>query len=124
VEKASQNLPEGDIRVGDSENIPWENEKFDLVVCNSSFHHYPNPKRVLKEIRRVLKKDGKLIIGDPTAPGIIRSAVNLTCKVSPHGDYHVYNKREIKRLLRKTEFKLLNYKQIDEKHFAVTCTKK
>jgi ubiquinone/menaquinone biosynthesis C-methylase UbiE len=56
VEKASQNLPEGDIRVGDSENIPWENEKFDLVVCNSSFHHYPNPKRVLKEIRRVLKK--------------------------------------------------------------------
>ena len=123
VKKAAYNIPDGDIRLGDAEDIPWENEKFDLIVCNSSFHHYPNPKRALREMRRVLKKDGKIIFGEPTAPGLIRRVVNLVCRISPHGDYRVYNKREIKWLFKKTGFKLINFKQIDEKHYALTAKK-
>lgn len=123
VKKASTKFPEGCVKVGDSEHIPWDDESFDLVVCNSAFHHFPNPTNVLNEINRVLKKDGKLIMGEPTAPGLIRRVINIICRFGPHGDYRIYNKREIKFLLKRTNFELENFKLIDEKHYAFTAIK-
>ena len=38
-----------DLRVSDSENLPFPNGAFDLVMCTYSFHHYPNPGAVLSE---------------------------------------------------------------------------
>ncbi|MFR7358928.1 MAG: class I SAM-dependent methyltransferase [Dorea longicatena] len=45
--------------VGDSENLPFENESFDVVICTNSFHHYPNPHAFMNEASRVLKNGGK-----------------------------------------------------------------
>ena len=28
--------------IGDSENLPFAKDAFDVVVCTNSFHHYPN----------------------------------------------------------------------------------
>ena len=30
--------------IGDSENLPFAKDAFDVVVCTNSFHHYPNPQ--------------------------------------------------------------------------------
>ena len=51
-----------DLKVGDSENLLWGDNTFDVIICNASFHHYPNPLAVLKEMKRVLKADGRIII--------------------------------------------------------------
>ena len=44
-----------DLIVGDSENLPFDDESFDVVTCTDSFHHYPHPGNVLLEFKRVLK---------------------------------------------------------------------
>lgn len=49
----------------DSHNIPLKKEKFDKVICINSFYYFSNPFESLKEIKRVLKKDGKLVIITP-----------------------------------------------------------
>lgn len=49
----------------DSHNIPLKKEKFDKVLCINSFYYFSNPFAAIKEARRVLKKDGKLIMQMP-----------------------------------------------------------
>jgi len=45
-------------------NLPFEDESFDLVVSTLSFHHWRDPKAYIKEIYRVLKKNGEADIYD------------------------------------------------------------
>ena len=37
------------LRTGDVEDMPWPDDSFDLLLCNSSFHHYPDPQKSLQE---------------------------------------------------------------------------
>ncbi len=46
----------------DSEHIPCKDATFDEVICSSSFHHYPHPVASLREMRRVLKPGGALLL--------------------------------------------------------------
>ncbi len=45
--------------------FPIKSKKFDLVFCSSTIEHVGNPLFMLKEINRVLDKDGKLILTFP-----------------------------------------------------------
>ncbi len=45
-------------------DIPFPPASFDIVSCRAAFHHFPQPDRVLAEMRRVLKQDGKILIAD------------------------------------------------------------
>jgi len=43
-------------------NIPLHNEIFDIIVCHSSFLHFPHKSIDLTEMSRVIKKGGRLLI--------------------------------------------------------------
>lgn len=47
---------------GDAENMPFEDDTFDVVYSNGVIHHTPNTQTVIGEIRRVLKPGGHAII--------------------------------------------------------------
>jgi ubiquinone/menaquinone biosynthesis C-methylase UbiE len=49
---------------GDAESLPYADETFDLVITRLSLHHFLHPEKPFQEMRRVLKKGGKLIIWD------------------------------------------------------------
>jgi len=49
---------------GNIEKLPFYGRTFDVIVCNLVLHHLVDPFSSLKEIKKVLKKDGKLIIVD------------------------------------------------------------
>jgi ubiquinone/menaquinone biosynthesis C-methylase UbiE len=51
--------------VCDLTNIPVEGERFDFVVLNQVLEHLPEPKSVLLELNRVLKKGGQIICTAP-----------------------------------------------------------
>ena len=48
---------------GDAENIPFEDNEFDAVIALDMLDHMFTPKKCLKDIRRVLNKNGKAMIG-------------------------------------------------------------
>lgn len=49
---------------GNSQALPYEDGVFDLVTCSHSFHHYPDQLAVVKEMRRVLKPGGRVMLVD------------------------------------------------------------
>lgn len=49
---------------GDSERLPFASSSFDIVTCANSFHHYPDQERAVREMSRVLKPGGKLLLLD------------------------------------------------------------
>lgn len=64
----------GDISVWDSEqdlaldaakNLPFKDETFDTIFCCSTLEHEPNPWGSFKEIGRILKGDGRIILNLP-----------------------------------------------------------
>ena len=55
----------GRLTRGDAGRLPFKTGAFDKVVCTNSFHHYPDHRSALKEIRRVLKPGGRLVLVDP-----------------------------------------------------------
>jgi ubiquinone/menaquinone biosynthesis C-methylase UbiE len=49
-------------RTADAEDLPFEDDSFDLVHSKDSLHHMREPERALAEYRRVLKPGGRSLI--------------------------------------------------------------
>ena len=47
---------------GDAENLPFEDNHFDIVYSNGVLHHTPNTQKSIDEVRRVLKPGGVAVI--------------------------------------------------------------
>ncbi len=82
-----------ELKKGSVDKLIYDDETFDVVISTEAFHHYPNPENAVKEMTRVLKKGGELIITDPDFLVFNR----LFEKIEP-GCVHIYNKREMKNL--------------------------
>lgn len=68
IDKAKKQSPKTNVIEfvhGSSEAIPYRDEEFDAVLCTCSFHHYQHPHQALKEMKRVLKKGGRMALLDP-----------------------------------------------------------
>lgn len=52
---------------GMAQDLPFENESFDIVISRLAFHHFLEPELIFSEMKRVLKSGGKLVIWDMSA---------------------------------------------------------
>ena len=50
------------LQVSDAENLPFDDNTFDLVFSFGVLHHTPNTLKAIEEVHRVLKPEGKAII--------------------------------------------------------------
>lgn len=53
---------------GSAEKLPFPNETFDTVLCTEVLEHLKNDKKAINEIKRVLKKNGHLVLSTPHPP--------------------------------------------------------
>lgn len=59
-----------DLRWVRLEKAQFKSESFDVVVLSHTFEHIPQPKKLINEIRRILKKGGILIMEVPNIEGL------------------------------------------------------
>jgi len=52
---------------GDADRLPFAAGEFDVVVCRFAFHHFEEPGRVLREMARVCRPQGKVAVEDLVA---------------------------------------------------------
>ncbi len=108
IDKAEERkLPQTVFQVGDCEDLPYDSEMFDEVICSHSFHHYPQPEKFFASVYRVLKPDGRLIIRDNTGPWWWLLNMNLrhiprNNRLLHYGDVKFYSKHEMKRFAKKS----------------------
>ncbi len=55
-------------RVADVHHLPFGDGCFDLITCRRAAHHFSDIRGALREIRRVLRPRGRLIIDDRSVP--------------------------------------------------------
>lgn len=54
--------------LADAENLPFEDDTFDLVTCRIAPHHFPNPHIFVAEVARVLAPGGTFAMVDNVVP--------------------------------------------------------
>jgi ubiquinone/menaquinone biosynthesis C-methylase UbiE len=55
-------------RTGDVHRLPFTDAAFDLVTCRRAAHHFSDITLALREMRRVLRPGGRLVIDDRSVP--------------------------------------------------------
>jgi len=67
IEEARRRDPRGDYRIGNAEALAFEEASFDLVVSYLSLIDIPDFRAAIREMRRVLKPGGTLLIANLTS---------------------------------------------------------
>ena len=58
-----------DCQQGIAESLPFDDQQFDCVISRYSAHHWQDVPQALREVFRVIKPSGKLIMMDIASPG-------------------------------------------------------
>lgn len=85
--------------------FPYENESFDTVFLFHNLYIAEDPGFVLKEVARVLKRDGHLLVSNPFA---------VNEMPEPH-DYQRHTKEGIESLFEKQSFEIVLGERIGER---------
>jgi ubiquinone/menaquinone biosynthesis C-methylase UbiE len=112
-----------ELKVADSENLPWPDNSFDVIACILSFHHYPDPGRSLQEMKRVLQPNGHIIIAEPWLPAPFRNLGNLYMRsvLNRTGDVKVYSKHEWQHMLANAGFININMEKTKTIFLIITA---
>lgn len=111
IERAkAKNLPNTELIVGDCENLPFEEETFDIIINSQSFHHYPNPQDFFDSVHKVLKTGGCLILRDNTGSKALIWLMNHImmplANMVGHGDVKGYLIDEVREMCQKSGLKV------------------
>ncbi len=66
--RGARGIPNVDVVLADAQDLPFRDGGFDLVTCRRAAHHVPDLARGLREMRRVLRPGGRLLIDDRSVP--------------------------------------------------------
>lgn len=97
------------LKVASVEKIPFNSNKFDFVINTESFHHFPDPDKAIKEMSRVLKKNGKLIIADIN---FYSNFIHWLYKRLEPGHVKIYSEQQFQDLFLKNKLKIIEQKRV------------
>ena len=99
-------------QVGDAHNLEFKNSSFRAVVCLEVLEHIRNPRKVIGEIKRILKKGGYAIFLVPTDSLLFKIIWFFWLHFYPRGwvwrETHIqsYKNNYLTRLCRDIGFKI------------------
>jgi ubiquinone/menaquinone biosynthesis C-methylase UbiE len=102
-----------DLRVGYADSLPWAAATFDVVVSCNMFHYITHPVEALREMARVIRPGGALVLTDWCDDYLACRLCNLYLRLTNRAFYKTYREGECRALLGKAGFdevKLERYK--------------
>jgi SAM-dependent methyltransferase len=93
-----------DIFVGTLEEAGFPDASFDVVHLSHLIEHVPDPKKLLVEIRRVMKADGHLLLTTPNVGGFQARVSRARWRSAIPDHVYLYSKRTMRRLLEELGF--------------------
>ena len=96
----------GFVKKLDVTNLPFENDYFDLIICNHVLEHIDDDIKAMKEIYRVLKNNGKAIMQVPISFKLEKTFENSKV-TSPKQREAIFGQRDHVRIYGKDYFNRL-----------------
>jgi ubiquinone/menaquinone biosynthesis C-methylase UbiE len=95
---------------GDSERLPFAPGSFDVVTCANSFHHYPHQDLAVREMRRVLRPGGRLILVDGYRDAPYGWFIYDLCVALREGNVHHCSTGRVRTLMEAAGFESIDPK--------------
>ena len=115
--------PQIKFKVADAHKLPFRANSFDLVVCYETIEHVSNPMKMLKEMQRVLKKDGIAVVAMDSGNLLFRIVwfiwENTKGKVWQKAHLHPFKHKALEKLIERYGFTILKKKF---SHFGMEVT--
>lgn len=92
------------LATGWAEQLPFESEQFDVVVSCNMFHYIRQPMNALREMSRVLRSGGQLVITDWCDDYLVCRVCDLYLRLFSPAHFKMYRRRECMRLLEDTGY--------------------
>ncbi|GIP62152.1 SAM-dependent methyltransferase [Virgibacillus pantothenticus] len=107
--------------LADAEQLPFLNDSFDLVTCRIAAHHFPQPEQFIREVKRVMKPDGKFLFIDNVVPNIkaYEAFMNQVEKMRDESHVKYLSIIEWKRLLQQYGL-VIRQQQVNKKILTVS----
>jgi len=98
-----------DLVLGDAEYLPFKEEVFSKVVCNTALEFVPRPEDAVSEFSRVLKADGMVVIGILTSTSFwaFRRWLRNLSEKNVYSGARFYSLGGLDKLLRKGGLKIV-----------------
>lgn len=92
-------------QVADVCDLPFEDNSYDAVVMMDTLHHVVHWKTALREIHRVLKKKGKLLLREYSIETFSFPVIGLLLRsLFDHPYEHMFDQKELLSFVRKNGF--------------------
>ena len=109
LERARRNVAGADLRLLEPDgSLPLDHGDVDLVWCSEVLEHVPDTAALLTEVRRVLKRGGRLLVTVPDHGRLRRTLIALArhdAHYDPLGQHvRFYTRRSLARTLRASGF--------------------
>jgi len=92
--------------LADTHLLPFDARTFDIVTCRRAAHHFSNIMHALREMGRVLRSDGRLILDDRSVPedDFVDTCMNELDRLHDASHVREYRPSQWRRLLEASGF--------------------
>lgn len=107
--------PEIELREGWAERLPFEDERFDVIVSCNMFHYIRQPDAALREMGRVLSPGGRLVVTDWCDDYLACRICGWYLRRFSRAHFKVYRERECLRLLQEA-----GHRELDIERYKIS----
>jgi ubiquinone/menaquinone biosynthesis C-methylase UbiE len=112
LDVAREKLSGGDdLRVGYADRLPWNARTFDVVVSCNMFHYIRHPLAALREMARVLRPGGALVLTDWCDDYFACRICNLYLRLTNRAFYKTYRQAECLELLKVAGYEIQSFER-------------
>jgi ubiquinone/menaquinone biosynthesis C-methylase UbiE len=100
-----------EFKIGDAEKLPFPESVFDIVTCRIAPHHFPDVKKFVEEVHRVLRTNGQFLLDDNVVPEAddFDLFYNTIEKQRDYSHFRAWKKSEWLRMLESAGFEIFEW---------------
>jgi ubiquinone/menaquinone biosynthesis C-methylase UbiE len=113
-----QGVTNVEFKLADAEDLPFENETFDLATCRIAPHHFVDCAKFVQEGARVLKPGGLLLVQDHVLPDDEKAAraVDAFERLRDPSHNRAFDESEWQRMFKDARLTVEHSEQIIKRH--------